>query len=93
MSYCNPYPYYFFFSNFVLRHFHLSLLNNFYWDILHLYDTVIPIINSVTSVNLKKAGMASRNIVMKNNTRCSDQFCSSLWTSRCWLIVVLKNAK
>ena len=25
--------------------------------------------SSVTSVNLKKAGMDSRNIVMKNNTR------------------------
>ena len=37
----------------------------FYCDILHLHDIVIPIINSVTSVNLKKAGMASRNIVMK----------------------------
>ena len=36
----------------VLRHFRLSLLN-----ILHLY--------LVTSVNLKKAGMASLNIVMK----------------------------
>ena len=35
---------------------------------------------SVTSVNLKKAGMASRNIVMKNNRCCSDQLCSSLWT-------------
>ena len=27
-------------------------------------------ISSVTSVNLKKAGMASRNIVIKNSTRC-----------------------
>ena len=35
---------------------------------------------SVTSVNLKKAGMASRNIVMKNNGCYSDQLCSSLWT-------------
>ena len=26
-------------------------------------------ISSVTSVNLKKAGMASQNIVIKNNTR------------------------
>ena len=85
MSYCNSYPYYFFFSSFVVHHFRLSLLNNFYCDILHLYDTVSPIINSVTSVNLKKAGLASRNIVIKNNTRCSDQLCSSLWTSRCWL--------
>ena len=25
---------------------------------------------TVTSVNLKKTGMASRNIVIKNNTRC-----------------------
>ena len=43
----------------------LSLLNNFYCDIFHLYNIVIPIVSSVTSVNLKKAGMASRNIVMK----------------------------
>ena len=45
-----------------LRH---SLLNNFYCDILHLFDIVIPKISSVTFVNLKKACMASRNIVMK----------------------------
>ena len=25
---------------------------------------------NITSVNLKKVGMASRNIVIKNNTRC-----------------------
>ena len=25
---------------------------------------------NVTSVNLKKAGMASRNVVIKNNSRC-----------------------
>ena len=34
-------------------------------QVFHLYNIVIPIINSVTSVTLKKAGMASRNIVMK----------------------------
>ena len=44
-------------------------LNNFYCDILHLYNIVIPIIGSVTSVNLKKSGKASRNNDMKNNTR------------------------
>ena len=34
----------------------LSLLNNYiYWDILHLCNIVIPVINSVTFVNLKKA--------------------------------------
>ena len=27
----------------VVRHFRLSLLNNFYCDILHLYNIVIPI--------------------------------------------------
>ena len=48
------------FSFFVVRHFRLSLLNNFYCNILHLYNIVIPIINSATSVNLKKTGMASR---------------------------------
>ena len=41
---------------YVVRHFRLFLLNNFYYDILHLYNIVIPIINSVTSVKLKKAG-------------------------------------
>ena len=49
----------------VARHFRLSLLNNFYCNILHLYNIVIPFVNSVTSVNLKKAVMASRNNVMK----------------------------
>ena len=34
---------------------------NFYCDILNLYNIVIPIINSV---NLKKAGMASRSVVL-----------------------------
>ena len=62
--------------------------NNFYCDILHLYNIVFPVINSVTSVNLKKTGMASRNILM-NHTRCSDQLCSSLWTSRFWFFVVV----
>ena len=40
-------------------------LKHFYFYILHLYNIVIPIINSVTPVNLKKAGMASRNIDVK----------------------------
>ena len=45
-------------------------------------NIVISIINSVTSVNLKKAGMAIGNSVTKknnNNTGCSDQLCSNLW--------------
>ena len=33
--------------------------------VYHLFNIVIPIISSLTSVNLKKAGMASQNIVMK----------------------------
>ena len=46
-------------------------------------------ISSVTSVNLKKAGIASRNIVIKNNTRCFKSalqwsldfsFLGGLWT-------------
>ena len=54
----------------VVGHFRLSLLNNFFRDILHLYNIVIPTIptqflSSVTFVNLKKAGMASRKIVIK----------------------------
>ena len=71
MLHFNPYPYYFFFSSFffvVVRYFRYSLLNNFHCDFLHLYNIVIPIINSVTPVNLKKAGMASRNIVMKKQS-------------------------
>ena len=48
----------------------------------NILNIVIPIINSVTSVNLKKAGMGSRNNVMKKNkTRCYDQLCSGPWTS------------
>ena len=63
--YCNQYPRYFFFSSFfVVRHFRLSLLNNFYCDNLH--NIVIHILNSLKSENLKKAGMASRNIVSQN---------------------------
>ena len=80
---CNQCPYKFFFSflcctsfpplsfkQFLLRHSPSS------------YNIVIPIINSVTSVNLKKGGMASRNIVMKKQYTLSWQLCSSLWTSR-----------
>ena len=52
---------------YVVRQFRLSLLNNFYCYVLHLYNIFIFIINSVTSVNLKKAGMASQNIVMKKD--------------------------
>ena len=64
--YCNQYPRYFFFSSFfcVVRHFRLSLLNNFYCDNLH--NIVIHILNSLKSENLKKAGMASPNIVSQN---------------------------
>ena len=40
------------------------LLNNFYCDNLH--NIVIHILNSLKSENLKKAGMASRNIVSQN---------------------------
>ena len=53
---------------FYFEHFRLSLLNNFYYDILHLYNIVIPIINSVTSENRKKAGMACRNTVKKKQS-------------------------
>ena len=77
----------------VVRYFRLSLSNNFYYDILRLYNIVIPIINSVTSVNLKKTAMTSRNIVLKNNIRCSDQLCSSLWTSRFWFVVFERPQK
>ena len=42
-------------------------LNNFYCDVLRLYNIVIPIKNLMTSVNLKKAGKASRNIVLKKS--------------------------
>ena len=40
------YEYLFSFSFFhVVRHFRLSLLNNFYCDTLHLYNIIIPNIN------------------------------------------------
>ena len=80
-NYCNPHTYYFSFSVFcVVRYFRLSLLNNFYCDILYLCNIVIPIINLVTSANLKKAGIWPAEIFFwKNKTRCSDQLCSCLW--------------
>ena len=72
-----------------------SLLNNFYCDIHHLYNIVILIIlNSVTSANLKKAGAASRKIVIKNNTlytRCYDHLCSSFWT--CSFFVQIRESQ
>ena len=34
--------FFFFFLECVVRHFRLSLLNNIYCDILHLYNIVIP---------------------------------------------------
>ena len=44
-------------------------------------------ISSVTSVNLKKAGMASRNIAIKQQYMLFlYQLCSSLWTSRSWFV-------
>ena len=36
------------------------------------------------TVNLKKASMASRNIVAKKPSRSPAQLCSRLWTSRFW---------
>ena len=42
----------------------------FYCDFLYCIKYCDCYISSVTSVNLKKAGMASRNIVIKNNIRC-----------------------
>ena len=42
---------------------------HFYCDILHLYNIVILITNSVTSVNLKSANIASQNIVIRTFTR------------------------
>ena len=47
--------------------------------------------SSVTSVNLKKAGMASRNIVIKNNIRCFKSACSSLWTSCVFVRYILAD--
>ena len=66
---CNLYPYCFFLSSFcVVRHVRLCFLNNFYCDILHRIQYCDSyVLSSVTSVNLKKAGMASRNIVLKKH--------------------------
>ena len=56
----------------VVRHFRLSLLNNFYCDNLH--NIVIHILNSLKSENLKKAGMASRNIVSRTFEAIQSNF-------------------
>ena len=53
----------------------------FYCDFLHCIKYCDCYISSVTSVNLKKAGMASRNIVIKTIYVVLNQLCSSLWTS------------
>ena len=53
-------------SFYVVRHFRLSILLR-HSPFIYYCDCYI---SSVTSVNLKKAGMANRNIVIKNNTRC-----------------------
>ena len=70
----------FLFSFFVVRHFRLSLLNNFSCNILHLYNIVIPILNSATSVNLRKTCWYGQpnilNIVVKKHTRYYDLLCS-----------------
>ena len=78
----------------VVRHFRLPLLNNFYCEIFSLYNIVIRIINSVTSVNLKTAGMASQNIVINKTLtertlrrRCTNVvtiFCvEHVWVPQC----------
>ena len=66
----------------VVRHFRLSLLNNFYCEIFSLYNIVIRIINSLTSVNLKKAGMASQNIVI--NKTLSERTLRRRCTTLMW---------
>ena len=52
-------------------------------------NIVIPIINSVTSVNLKKAGMAIRNSVTKKQQqyRLFWSALPYLWTSRVWFLI------
>ena len=72
----------------VIRHFRLSLLNNFYCDILHLYNIVIP---TQVQYNICKPEegcmvMASRNIAGYEKTIhfVLNQLCSSLWTARFW---------
>ena len=63
---------------------------HFYCDFLHLYNIVIPIMISVTSANVKKAGRVSRNIVNEKAIHVvCDQVCNSLWTSRFLAIVLV----
>ena len=70
----------------VVRHFRLSLLNNFYCEIFPLYNIVIRIINSVTSVNLKTAGMAGQNIVI--NKTLTERTLRRRCTKLMWLFFV-----
>ena len=51
-----------------MRHLRLSLLNNFSIAAFSIYIYWDSYIRSVTSVNLKKAGMASRHIVIKKGS-------------------------
>ena len=65
-NYCNSYPYYLLLFRFLcFTSFPPRLIKKIYCDTLHLHNIVTPIINSVTSVNLKMAGMASQNTVEK----------------------------
>ena len=70
----------------VVRHFRLSLLNNFYCEIFLLYNIVIRIINSVASVNLKTAGMAGQNIVI--NKTLTERTLRRRCTKLMWLFFV-----
>ena len=70
----------FLFSFFVVRHFRLSLLNNFYCNILHLYNIVLNSYHKFSNISKPEEDWYGQpnilNIVVKKHTRYYDLLCS-----------------
>ena len=61
---------------------------NFYFDILHLYNIVIPSLRSVLNICKPEEGWYGRpKYYYKKQYTLLNQPCSSLWTSRSWLFI------
>ena len=96
-NYSNLYPCYsFFFPIFfflcVVRHFRRSLLNNLYCDILHLYSIVIAIHKFSNICKPEEGWYRQPKYCYEKTTHVVlNQLCSSLWTSRFWLIRSLQE--
>ena len=73
----------------VVRNFRLSLLNNFYCKILHLYNIVIP--RKFSNIcKPREEGWYGQPKYCYGRTIhfVLNQLCSSLWTSRFWFLTL-----